>query len=114
MTRFEEFLMQAKVDEQLGAGLRNVFEDESITDKKQGLVDYGKANGYEFTVSDMRDFSEKLNAEDAELSEDELDTVAGGSKAGAKQFFEDFSIGFRIGFHSMASSLGLCFIDGAE
>lgn len=114
MSRFEEFLNEAKVNEELGAGMRKMFEDESITDKKQGLIDYGKANGYEFTVEDMKAYSEKLNEEDAELSEDELDAVAGGSKAGAKKFFDDFGRGFRVGLHSMATSLGLCFIDGAD
>lgn len=114
MSRFEEFLNETKVNDELGAGMRKMFEDESISDKKQGLIDYGKTNGYEFTEDDMKAYSAKLNEEDAELSEDELDAVAGGSKAGAKKFFEDFSTGFRIGFHSMATSLGLCFIDSED
>lgn len=32
------------------------------------------------------------------LSEEDLDQVAGGSKSGAKQFFEDFGAGFKVGW----------------
>lgn len=108
---FEKFMLEVQNNAELGSELREMFEDDTITDKTQALIDLGKKHGYEYTKYDMKDFAEKLNADDTELSEDDLDSVAGGSKEGAKQFFKDFGDGFKAGFVSMATSLGLCFAD---
>lgn len=103
----EEFLIKCQSDEKLGAGLRKAMEDENAKDKVQALIAYGKECGYEFNVDDIKEYSKKISADEAELSDDELGAVAGGSKAGARDFVD----GFKLGFVSMATSLGLCLAD---
>ncbi len=45
-------------------------------------------------------------SEEGVLSEEDLDLVAGGSKAGAKKFFNDFGEGFKIGWSGTIKVLG--------
>ncbi len=103
----EKFFIKAQNDNVIGAELRKVMEDESITDKKQTIIDLAKKYGFEFTVEDIKNYSAKLKEQGDELSDDELEAVAGGSKSGAR----DFGNAFKNTLISLASSLGGCFAD---
>lgn len=111
MSTFEKFIQETMTDEKIGAELRAKMEDESVTDKTNAMIELGKKYGYEFTKLDMKEYAEKMSADDGELSDDDLEMVAGGSKSGAKQFFSDFEKGLKVGSISMLTSLGFCFIE---
>lgn len=68
------------------------------------MIAFAKEEGFDFTKEEVVKYFED-NYSDGELSDEDLEAVAGGkSKAGG-----DFWIGFKAGFVSVATSLGFCF-----
>ena len=55
-------------------------------------------------IAIMQSYMEE--SQEGVLSDDDLDQVAGGSKAGAKQFFSDFGEGFKVGWTGSIKVLG--------
>ena len=74
----KEFLTRVREDsafaEEVEAKGKSIIEAETISDKRELLVKVGKELSYEFTKDDIG----KANADDKELSDDELAKVAGG------------------------------------
>ena len=72
------FLTRMKEDsafaEEVKAKSKSIAEAEKISDEREILVKVGREFGYEFTVDDL-----KINIhEDREMSDAELEKVAGG------------------------------------
>ena len=89
----EKDLEQLMADATLGEGARNFFAliekaeaDKEMTEKLAQLskappneiIEYGKTLGFSFSEADMAEAGEKLLGQKKELSEEELDNVAGG------------------------------------
>ncbi len=78
MSQLQEFLQLVQQDAQLQQEL------SQVADKESGIklaVEYGKQKGFNFTTADVRAFLEEHYQPVDELSEEELEAVAGGSAA---------------------------------
>jgi predicted ribosomally synthesized peptide with nif11-like leader len=104
---FKEFVDKSTTDQALQEKIKSMVADAKVTDKKAGLIAIGKEAGFVFSLDDMKAYTVEIKDDfnKSELSEEQLDAVAGGG------FWNDFGKGFKAGFVSMATSLGLCFAD---
>ncbi len=102
---------------ELSDKLLEAMKDESFAKKMTGAADADALlalvqeadpeitmDSLKESVSIMSSYLEE--SEEGVLSEEDLDLVAGGSKAGAKKFFNDFGEGFKIGWAGSIKVLG--------
>jgi predicted ribosomally synthesized peptide with nif11-like leader len=76
MSQLQEFLQLVQQDPQLQQQL------SQIPDRESGIklaVEYGQQKGFNFTTADVKVFLEEHYQPADELSEEELEAVAGGS-----------------------------------
>ena len=72
---FEQFLQLAGDNAQVGNQLKAAADEKTFVDLALVL---GRENGFEFSASDVRSALSALAPRSSELSEAELDAVAGG------------------------------------
>lgn len=73
--------------EHLKAYGKKIAEDEEVKKRAKdiglndldGQIAYGKELGFEFTVDDMRALAEEVGVTEDELSEEQLERIAGGA-----------------------------------
>ena len=87
----------------------------------QELLELAKANNVELTEEEAKTYFEQLNANDA-ISDDELDSVAGGSCPNNEEVTYEFgeivclkmpctNCGYRFGRYVKTGTTGGCFVD---
>jgi predicted ribosomally synthesized peptide with nif11-like leader len=69
---FMEFTKLAETDNEIA---KRVAE---LSGKPQGLIEFGKEKGFDFNAQDMKKVAKKLMEQEEELSDEELESVAGG------------------------------------
>ena len=99
MAAFQDFITKVSTDKELEAKFKALIQDTTVEDKKQALLEFAKEIGIELTIADVEEYV-KANTEEGELSDEQLDVVAGGT---------GFWTGFAQGFCSVLASLGFCF-----
>ncbi len=72
------------------------------------MIAFAKEEGYAFTKDEVIKYFED-NFSSGELSDEDLEAVAGGKNSGG---ISDLWDGFKSGFVSMATALGFCFSAG--
>lgn len=85
MSAMKELYLKVAADESLQAKVNKIFEaageDADIAGKS--LVEFAKEQGYAITVKELGEFFQTMSeAPDAQLSDEELDAVAGGKGGG--------------------------------
>jgi len=70
--QFMEFSKLAETNNDIAKGVAG------LSGNPQGLIEYGKEKGFVFNARDMEEVAKKLMAQEEELSDDELESVAGG------------------------------------
>jgi len=70
--QFMEFTKLAEVDNDIAK------EVAGLSGNPQGLIEYGKEKGFVFNALDMKEVAKKLMEQEEELSDYELESVAGG------------------------------------
>ena len=70
--QFMEFTKLAETDNEIA---KRVAE---LTNNPQGLIEFGKEKGFVFNARDMEEVAKKLMAQEEEINDEELETVAGG------------------------------------
>ncbi len=63
-----------------------LLEKAKKAKSSEDLITLAKENGIDFTDDEARTYFSRLNAEAGELSDDELDSVAGGRKCGTSYY----------------------------
>ena len=71
--QFMEFSMLAETDEEVAKQIT------AASKNPQELIAYGKEKGFVFDTDDMKEVAKKLMEQEEELSDDELEAVAGGA-----------------------------------
>ena len=87
MSKFKGFYDKINSDAEIGAEFKKVLEEQKITpgtpfekfseENLNALIPLAKKAGFDFTLDEVKAFL-KSNAEGGELSDDELEAVAGG------------------------------------
>lgn len=111
MNKFIEFYNHVTENAAAKAKLTALMEKGAAMDKGayfDAMIAFAKEEGYTFTKDEVVKYFEE-NFSEGELSDDDLEAVAGGK--GSKGL-SDFWEGFKGGFVSVVSSLGFCFSNG--
>jgi len=87
MSKFKEFYDKINSDAEIGAEFKKVLEEQKIApgtpfekfneENLNALIPFAKKAGFDFTLDEVKAFL-KSNTEGGELSDDELEAVAGG------------------------------------
>ncbi|MEL7658083.1 MAG: Nif11-like leader peptide family RiPP precursor [Bacillota bacterium] len=108
MNKFVEFYNYVAGDAEAKSKLEALMAKGANMDKDayfDEMIAFAKDQGYDFTKEEVIKYFEDNFAE-GELSDDDLEAVAGGKSS----FGADFWKGFKAGFVSVATSLGFCFL----
>ena len=106
MNKFVEFYNYVTSDAEAKAKLEALIAKGGNMDKDayfDEMIAFAKGQGYDFTKEEVVKYFAD-NFEEGELSDDDLEAVAGGKG----QFGADFWKGFKAGFVSVATTLGFC------
>ncbi len=109
MNKFIEFYNYVSENHDARAKLEALMGQRETMEKGayfDAMIAFAKENGFEFQKEEVIKYFEE-NFSNSELSDADLDAVAGGKGSGASDFWE----GFKGGFVSVAGSLGFCFLD---
>ena len=86
MSKMKELYEKVAADSTLQAKFSEIMKDAEVdgeAETKEKLVAFAKENGYDVTLDEMQDFFKGLaESKEGELSDAELDLVAGGKTQG--------------------------------
>jgi len=90
------FFAKVEQDEELGRSYKSLLKGMADAKKEQDtvlkeIVEFASGKGFEFTADELKAAS--LSSKEGELSEDDLDAVAGGGWGGAFVSSGDFQDG---------------------
>jgi predicted ribosomally synthesized peptide with nif11-like leader len=81
----KRFFDDVEKEESLKARLHDAFKANSgngKSDAKEVFVKFAKSEGYDFTVSDLEDYRDEKFGGSGELTDEQLEAVAGGKTPG--------------------------------
>lgn len=97
-------LLEAMKDQEFVKKITDASNKDVVLAAVQEVDPSITMDGLKEQISVMQSYLEE--SQEGVLSDDDLDLVAGGSKAGAKQFFSDFGDGFAVGWSGTIKVLG--------
>jgi predicted ribosomally synthesized peptide with nif11-like leader len=86
MSAMKDLYLKVAADAALQAKVGKIFE-ESGTDKEAlvgKLIKFGKEQGFEISKDDIIEFYKSMEESGGQLSDEELDSVAGGKQQGPR------------------------------
>lgn len=97
-------LLEAMKDQEFVKKITDASNKDAVLAAVQDVDPSITMDSLKEQISVMQSYLEE--SQEGVLSDDDLDQVAGGSKAGANKFFNDFGDGFAVGWSGTIKVLG--------